>query len=341
MAFPIDFTRANGFGPLPRLLEERAGEQVLLKTFETVKIPYAVIDAPHTPLPLSAMVALFDRTAHHLGDRTFGFEVGYKMGANAYGLWRRYGATAPSLGVAIKRLGTTLPMHQTGTSLDLYPTRERYIWRYSTKRFHARIQSHADHVIGPMIFLCRQYLGFDWQPEAIEVNYARDADAALLEDRLKVPILFGRPGTGLILKPEDLLQRVPTPPVTERIPITLTEVMADVILADAPEPARSIAALVALRLLDGEADIEGTAEMAGLSVQGLQRRLREQGFSYRDIVNRARQKRAQSLLRETDLSIFDIALVLGYEDHSTFSRAFRRWFDCPPSAYREAMNGTG
>ncbi|WMS43802.1 AraC family transcriptional regulator ligand-binding domain-containing protein [Acuticoccus sp. MNP-M23] len=340
MAFSVDLTRANGFGPLPRLLEERAGEHAFLKTFESLKIPYAVIDSPQMPIPLSAMVALFDRSARILGDRAFGLEVGQIMAANAYGLWRQYGATAPYLATAIRRLCATLPMHQTGAGLSLNRTGERYIWRYSIRPFEASVQTHADHVIGPMLLLCRQYLGLDWEPEAIELNYKRDADAGLIEEKLQAPVFFEKPGIGIVLKPTDLSEPLKTALAQNRPPITMREVVAEGVIADQPEPARSIGALVALRLLDGRADIDGTAEMAGLSVQGLQRRLRQGGFSYREIVNVARQKRAEALLQDTELSMVDIALSLGYEDHATFSRAFRRQVGCPPSTYREATSRT-
>jgi len=121
--------------------------------------------------------------------------------------------------------------------------------------------------------------------------------------------------------------------------VTLRDVLADVILANAPEPARSISAVVALRLLDGRSDIDGVAQVLGLGVQGLQRRLREKGFTYREIVDAARHARAVRLLVETRLSVFEIALSLGYETHAAFTRAFTRWEGCAPSEYRRRPGG--
>lgn len=341
MATSIDLTRANGFGPLPRLLEERAGERALLRTFESLGIPHAVIDQPMTPMPLRSMIALHERAARHLGDRTFGLELGQTMAANGYGRWRQYGATAPDLGSALRRLGATLAAHQTGSRLEVVPVAgQRVVWRYVlTRDFGLDVQTHADHVVVPMLTLCRRYLGPEWQPEAVEFNYARDPDAELIEERLGLPARFGRPGVGLVLKASDLGQRNSAPPPPAEAMLTLREIFADMVLADAPEPARSIAAVVTLRLLDGRTDIEGAAEMADLSVQSLQRRLREKGFTYREIVGRARQKRAESLLRETEMPVLDVALALGYEDHANFTRAYRRWSGVAPSTYRSIARG--
>ncbi|MBJ3778516.1 helix-turn-helix transcriptional regulator [Acuticoccus mangrovi] len=308
------------------------------RTFEAVGVPQAVIEAPHIPIPLRAMIALHDRAAHCLGDRTFGLELGQTMAATAYGRWREYGALAPDLGTAIRRLCNTLSMHQTGAHLSLLPMGDRYVWRYwLVRRFDVDVQTHADHVLGPMLLLCQHYLGLGWKPEFVELSYRRDPDAGLIEERLQIPVRFEQPGVGVVLKPADLLQRQRVAPAGCAGAVTLREVVADVVLADAPEPARSIAAVVTLRLLDGRADIDGVAQMTDLSVQSLQRRLREKGYTYREIVNQARHRRAEALLRETEMSVLDIALSLGYEDHPNFSRAFRRWAGCAPSTYRNTM----
>lgn len=108
-----------------------------------------------------------------------------------------------------------------------------------------------------------------------------------------------------------------------------------------PDRRRALSAVVALRLLDGRSDIEGAAQAIGLSVQGLQRRLRQKGYTYREILELARRVRATSLLLETQLPIVEIALSLGYEDHANFTRAFVRWEGCSPSEFRFARRRDG
>jgi AraC-like DNA-binding protein len=116
--------------------------------------------------------------------------------------------------------------------------------------------------------------------------------------------------------------------------MTLVELEAGELAAGRPEPVRSILSIVSLRLLDGQADIEGAARVAGLGVRGLQRMLRQQGVSYRQVLDVARAARAKALLRETDHSVTEIALDLGYTDHANFTRAFSRWEGCPPNDFR-------
>jgi len=74
--------------------------------------------------------------------------------------------------------------------------------------------------------------------------------------------------------------------------------------------------------------------MAGVGVQKLQRCLRQEGLTYRDLLALVRSVRAKALLRETELSITEVAFVLGYSDHANFTRAFNRWAGCSPADFR-------
>ncbi len=129
--------------------------------------------------------------------------------AHDFGIWRQYGATAPFLGTAIRRLGSTLSMHQSGRSLALHPVGQRYVCRYSIAPSRCQQITSMPITSSARCFrLCRQYLGWDWKPEAIEVNYRRDADAALHRGTAADPHSLREAGVGVVLKPSDLAQRL-------------------------------------------------------------------------------------------------------------------------------------
>jgi len=45
----------------------------------------------------------------------------------------------------------------------------------------------------------------------------------------------------------------------------------------------------------------------------------------RDLVSEVRRELAQHLLRDTDLSVTEVAHILSYSDSTVFARAFRRF----------------
>lgn len=81
-------------------------------------------------------------------------------------------------------------------------------------------------------------------------------------------------------------------------------------------------------------DLESLAGLLHVSARTLKRRLHDQGFSYKRLLDEARQRDATRLLKETALSVEQIAARLGYSDAANFSRAFRRVTGAPPSTLR-------
>lgn len=85
------------------------------------------------------------------------------------------------------------------------------------------------------------------------------------------------------------------------------------------------------------------SELAGLlnqSVSGLSRLIRQKsGHSFKELLLRKRFQQAIVLLCQTDLSISDIIMAVGYENSSYFYRQFKDKFQVSPKTYREEHKG--
>jgi AraC-like DNA-binding protein len=89
---------------------------------------------------------------------------------------------------------------------------------------------------------------------------------------------------------------------------------------------------------DGPPDLAEIARRLHISVRTLQRRLRERGVGFQQIVDEVRFRRAVVMLAETELPIGQIAQQLGFAEPRGFRRAFRRWSGLSPQAYRAGRN---
>lgn len=91
-----------------------------------------------------------------------------------------------------------------------------------------------------------------------------------------------------------------------------------------------------IRQAEGEAPtLESIASQNRVSSRTIDRHLRRENFSFREIVNQVRFERACELLQDSGATVAQIALRLGFSDSANFSRAFRRAVGVPPSAYRQ------
>ena len=75
------------------------------------------------------------------------------------------------------------------------------------------------------------------------------------------------------------------------------------------------------------------ARRLAIGQRTLQRRLRKEGSSFTKTFEREQRDLALALLRQGS-SVVDIAYAVGFGDATSFSKAFRRWTDASPTAYR-------
>jgi AraC-like DNA-binding protein len=71
-------------------------------------------------------------------------------------------------------------------------------------------------------------------------------------------------------------------------------------------------------------NLKAAAAAGNCSTRTLDRRLREEGTSFRKVVAEVRQQQAMEWLGEGHARVSDVAARLGYNEVSNFSRAFRR-----------------
>ncbi|MDD1976125.1 MULTISPECIES: AraC family transcriptional regulator [Pseudomonas] len=79
------------------------------------------------------------------------------------------------------------------------------------------------------------------------------------------------------------------------------------------------------------------ARRQGLSPSSFRRQLEREGRSYQQIKDEVRRATAFECLRETDMSIAEIAERTGFQEPSAFHRAFKKWTGESPGGYRLRM----
>jgi len=76
------------------------------------------------------------------------------------------------------------------------------------------------------------------------------------------------------------------------------------------------------------------ADALAVSGRTMRRQLGDLGTSFRDLLNQVRSDLAEQYLRNSTLSVEQIAQLLGYTETTNFRRAFNRWLGMSPREYR-------
>jgi AraC-like DNA-binding protein len=85
----------------------------------------------------------------------------------------------------------------------------------------------------------------------------------------------------------------------------------------------------------GEANADSACRALRLSRRTLQRRLRAEKTSFQKVLNEARALLAINYLSDRRLKSLEVAMLLGYSSISSFTTAFKSWYDMPPAEYRQ------
>lgn len=154
--------------------------------------------------------------------------------------------------------------------------------------------------------------------------------------KIAIPIVRDDQGVSLTLPRPLLLQRYVLP-----LP-SIGELLVQFLDWLTPESFGKFGTVDAIKqqmvsLLPRIPTIEALADHLCISARTLQRRLRQQGYTYSQLSDEVRYAEAMRLLATTVARVSDIAHQLGFSEASSFQRSFRRWHSVSPSQYRAQL----
>ena len=95
--------------------------------------------------------------------------------------------------------------------------------------------------------------------------------------------------------------------------------------------------LLEILMLYGEPNKAILAELLAVTPRTLQRHLEREGTTFREMLGTLRRRLAAEHITNHQLSIENIAFMLGYQDAAHFFRAFKGWYGIPPGQYRNKL----
>lgn len=166
--------------------------------------------------------------------------------------------------------------------------------------------------------------------------HSRLSGTSRLEEFFGCPVLHEAPSCLLEFSQTDLsLGLVTADPRLCRILTTCAASRGPGTLAVTREELQGrVRHLLALRLGGGTASLDAVSKDLGMSSRTLSRKLDDLGTSYFQILETLRNEMAQKYLKESELSLAQIAHLLGYRSLSSFNDAFKRWTGQSPGRFR-------
>ena len=192
-----------------------------------------------------------------------------------------------------------------------------------------------DSAMSVLMAMIRSNTDYDFQPESVTFTYAEPEDSSAYHHIFKCPIHFGMKHNAIIIsaaeadKPREC-SNTQLALLNDQL---LIEYMAKL---DKNNIVERVKLAVINELGSGHFSDITISESLHMSQRTLQRRLEDNGTTFKILVNEIRQELADKYLNDSSLSLTEISFMLGFSEMSAFSRAFKRWSGRSPSDYRIA-----
>jgi AraC-like DNA-binding protein len=181
------------------------------------------------------------------------------------------------------------------------------------------------YVLSMMLGTIRSLLGQHWQPKQIAVQSFYRPDTERHFDTRSTDLRFDQPYTVVVIESTDATRSVDRI-VEANFGTHSHDLSRDFLFV--------LEDLIRSHISDHRLSLAFIAKICDLQPRTLQRLLKEQGTSFREVVARQRFIAASNFLKETDLPITEISSMLGYTHQAHFGRAFREHAGLSPMAYR-------
>jgi AraC-like DNA-binding protein len=292
------------------------------------------IDNSALRLSVKSQIALLNLLAVGLGDELFGFHLAQDFDLREIGTLYYIMASSETLGDALQRASRYSRITNEAVHLK-YQKDPDIVVRFE----HIDIARHHDrHQIEffmiALVRLVRHLSGYNLLPIRVNLMHHRNDFHAAFKSFFGSDVVFGS-GRDEISFPS-VVQPMPlasADPFLHAILIAQCEEM----YVDRLRPAvirASVENEIAPLLPHGKAQASEIASKLGMSQRTFARRLAAQGLSFTVILDEMKRDLAKRYLREADLPITTIAWLLGYQEVSAFTHAFKRWTGKTPKQAR-------
>ncbi|MCG8669759.1 MAG: AraC family transcriptional regulator [Pseudomonadales bacterium] len=178
---------------------------------------------------------------------------------------------------------------------------------------------------------------FDRSPYVVHFEHSAPEDPALLseyEQAFGCPVKFDQPYSALLVTQEYLDHpiRQADPHLLQTLEDHATQILHEI---DKDQPLKyRVSNLLRLMLKSELPRKETIAEKLGMNIRTLQRRLRDEGSGYQELLDELRLELARNYLKNSRLSIDEISSLLGFAEPRSFHRSFKKWVGVTPGVYR-------
>lgn len=296
----------------------------------------AQIEQPAVRLSVQSQIRFLELAARAFQDDFLGFHLAQKFELRAIGLLYYVLASSDTLDEALQRAARYSTIVNEGIVLKYRDGNESGI-AFEYVGVARRSDRHQiEFWMTALVRICRQLTGRRLPASRVRVAHQRSGDTSEMSAFFGGDVTFGA-----------AVDDVAFPASSTPVALVGADTYLNQMLVQYCEEALArretnrspfglkVENAITLLLPHGKARVGEVARKLGVSQRTLARRLASEGQTFASVLQSLRSDLAKRHLSDEGLSISQIAWLLGYQDVSAFTHAFKRWTGRPPGEVRQ------
>lgn len=241
---------------------------------------------------------------------------------------------APDLRTALRELITRFSFHNQGANISLEVNGQLATWQFTCKlEGELPTRQQEDLVGGIGVDLMRLLWRPDWNPRAAYFSHAEVEDLRPYREHFRCPVHFNWDRTMMTF--EASILDTPIEHANPHLHRLLENYLDELQFNHPDDFPGKVRYLIQQAMYTGDCSIERVATTLAVNKRTLQRRLKAEGTSFKELLDEVRFNAARKYLRESNGSLTTLSDMLCYSDLSAFSNAFRQRFGVSPRGWKQ------
>lgn len=300
---------------------------------QKARLPQDLLQQDKVFLTVEQWFALWESLASFIKDPAFGLHIPQATRGEPYEPLSITALSASSLHHALTKIARYKQLF--GTE-GMRMVQQGPLWRVEVVWLAIQAPPSPlliDATLAHVIELGKHGTGEDVSPHHVFLQ-REELHREMYESHFQCPVTFGADCDAMMLSHEIMMRPFSTanPDLLSLIEPQLAQALEEQMVQ--PDFVDQVALLLRSRMAGEVPRLHQIARELHLSPRTLQRRLTDEGTPFQQLIERVRHDMAKEYLRASSLALTEIAFLLGYQEGSSFHRAFQRWEGQTPRQWR-------
>ena len=323
--------RVGTVAAVPALLNKFATEPAEQIVAE-VGLDLELFEDPEDDIAFITVGRLLNLCARHTGLAHFGLLLGQQVELEKLGQFGELAIYAPNVEAALHGMILHVCSNDRGGVPTLTSKNDIARLGYA---IYVPLHEGASQIYSTSITiiynLLRAMCGKTFTATEVRFSHSQPSDMTPYEVFFQAPLIFEADEDAIIFSEQWL--KKPLPGANKELYTYVMQRLSTIDSGLGIDLLEKIRMILRPMIVSQHCSLERLASALSLHPRTLNRRLKERGTSFREMVAELRYELAKQLLIDNNMSFIKISTLLGYAEASVFTRSFRRWSGTTPSTW--------